>query len=227
MAKIDVLQPTQFTRIAPNAEYDIIFKLNYLVSGSSGGTITVKLSDDPDFSESTVFTPVTLSTKGISESDWSGTINGNTVTATNVEKEIKYTMTFPNENKIKYMKIVCTEGSTVYETNPILMTSLFDLDFTLKNPIKLSYMPTRIKVSDKKNITNSNNVTIKVEACNNALDTTPTWEDVTDSYTNNGFYSFLNTTKTNADWAINVRFTIAKTSATATVELNEIYIGFA
>lgn len=50
----------------------------------------------------------------------------------------------------------------------------------------------------------------KVEACNNAFDAVPTWEDITAMVQINRVYNFLNTTKTADKWGVDVRFTITK-----------------
>lgn len=225
--KLEIIQPTQFARVAPNTSCDIIFKLNYFCLGSTSADITVKLSDTVDFDSPTTFTPTSMETRVVGTTAWAGSIGGNTIDDVNVGMEVKYSLDYPNENKVKYLKLICTEGANVYESNPILISSVYDLDFTLKSPIEVSYLPTRIKVSDKKIVTEPSSVTIRVEATNNAFDVTPTWENITDSYINNGFYTFVNTTKTSVDWGINIRITISKTTSSATVELNELYIGFA
>lgn len=50
----------------------------------------------------------------------------------------------------------------------------------------------------------------KVEACNNAFDDSPAWEDITAQVTINRVYNFLNQTKSAEKWGVNVRFTIKK-----------------
>ena len=50
----------------------------------------------------------------------------------------------------------------------------------------------------------------KVEACNNAFDASPTWEDITAQVAINRVYNFLNQSKTAEKWGVNVRFTIEK-----------------
>lgn len=50
----------------------------------------------------------------------------------------------------------------------------------------------------------------KVEACNNAFDASPTWEDITAMVAINRVYNFTNTVKTAEKWGVNVRFTIEK-----------------
>ena len=50
----------------------------------------------------------------------------------------------------------------------------------------------------------------KVEACNNAFDAVPTWEDITAMVAINRVYNFTNEAKTAEKWGVNVRFTITK-----------------
>ena len=50
----------------------------------------------------------------------------------------------------------------------------------------------------------------KVEACNNAFDASPAWEDITAQVAINRVYNFLNQSKTAEKWGVNVRFTITK-----------------
>ena len=50
----------------------------------------------------------------------------------------------------------------------------------------------------------------KVEACNNAFDAVPTWEDITAMVQLNRVFNLTNETKTAGKWGVNVRFTIVK-----------------
>ena len=50
----------------------------------------------------------------------------------------------------------------------------------------------------------------KVEACNNAFDDSPAWEDITAQVAINRVYNFLNESKTAEKWGVDVRFTITK-----------------
>ena len=50
----------------------------------------------------------------------------------------------------------------------------------------------------------------KVEACNNAFDAVPTWEDITAMVSINRVYNFTNEAKTAETWGVNVRITITK-----------------
>lgn len=68
--------------------------------------------------------------------------------------------------------------------------------------------------------------TLKIEACNNAFDTSPTWEDVTTAYTNKTAYKFTNTAKTASKWGVNYRVTALKNSATAKSYVKAIGISY-
>ena len=52
--------------------------------------------------------------------------------------------------------------------------------------------------------------TAKVEACNNAFDDVPTWEDITAQVMINRVFMFQNKTKTAEKWGVDIRFTITK-----------------
>lgn len=52
--------------------------------------------------------------------------------------------------------------------------------------------------------------TAKVEACNNAFDAVPTWEDITAQVMINRVYNFTNEAKTASKWGVDIRFTIEK-----------------
>ena len=52
--------------------------------------------------------------------------------------------------------------------------------------------------------------TALVEACNNAFDAEPTWEDITPMVAINRVYNFTNKTKTADKWGVNVRFKLVK-----------------
>lgn len=62
--------------------------------------------------------------------------------------------------------------------------------------------------------------TILIEACNNAFDEVPTWEDVTGMAMNKRGFHFTNTEKTAEQWGINIRFTINKGTAHDQVRFN-------
>ena len=52
--------------------------------------------------------------------------------------------------------------------------------------------------------------TVKVEACNNAFDDTPAWEDITSTVHFGRAYNFLNDTKTADKWGLDIKFTLEK-----------------
>ncbi len=62
----------------------------------------------------------------------------------------------------------------------------------------------------------------KVEVCNNAYDSNPTWEDAT-VVTNEGrAFNFLNSSKTASKWGVNIRLTIEKGKSTVTSYITSI-----
>ena len=63
---------------------------------------------------------------------------------------------------------------------------------------------------------------LQVEVCNNAFDTTPTWEDMTEEVLAHRSYEFTNTTKTGTKWGIQFRITITKSPTIKDVQCSEV-----
>lgn len=89
-----------------------------------------------------------------------------------------------------------------------------------KNETQISFtlaVPMRTDARVTKGIMNMARVipagaTFKVEVCNNGLDATPAWEDVTGNITGGSKFFLQNTAKTAAGWAFNVRVTVIRGS---------------
>ncbi len=80
--------------------------------------------------------------------------------------------------------------------------------FELKQPFSTDVRATKVLATPTWTIEGA---TIKVEACNNAFDDEPTWEDITAQVMINRHYNFTNEDKTAANWGVNIRFEIIKT----------------
>ena len=80
--------------------------------------------------------------------------------------------------------------------------------FKLKQPFSTDVRATKVLVTPTWTIEGA---TIKVEACNNAFDDEPTWEDITAQVMINRHYNFTNEDKTATNWGVNIRFEIIKT----------------
>ena len=81
----------------------------------------------------------------------------------------------------------------------------------MAEPISTDAKANRIVVIIQWNL--ANGAVGKVEACNNAYDTNPTWEDITDFAVNSRKYDFKNKTKTASKWGVNVRATVTRDQA--------------
>ena len=78
-------------------------------------------------------------------------------------------------------------------------------------PMTASSMPTRMIVSVTRNI--PTDAIFKVEVCNNGFDTSPTWEDATDTLTNGLVHLFTNTSKTASQWGVSIRISVDRNNA--------------
>ncbi|WP_052811921.1 hypothetical protein, partial [Aneurinibacillus migulanus] len=74
------------------------------------------------------------------------------------------------------------------------------LEFKLKNPFVTDIAAKRILVTLDAVVPNG--ATMKIEACNNAFDASPTWEDITNHVRFNRGFLFTNTEKTAAQWGV-------------------------
>jgi hypothetical protein len=86
------------------------------------------------------------------------------------------------------------------------------IKFRLKNPIGTSIAAKKIVVSGV--LTIPAGATLSVKACNNAFDSSPTWEDITQKFLNREAHTFANVSKTAAKWGIDIEFEILKNNAT-------------
>lgn len=81
------------------------------------------------------------------------------------------------------------------------------ISFQLNEPEETDEAASKVLVTPTWHIEGA---TALVEACNNAFDAEPTWEDITPMVAINRVYNFTNKTKTAEKWGVNIRFTITK-----------------
>lgn len=77
-------------------------------------------------------------------------------------------------------------------------------------PFTATVMPTKIKLAVQGD--RGEGVTWKIEACNNAFDNLPTWEDITSEVDNRLVHVFQNATKVHKDWAVAVKVSMTRTT---------------
>jgi hypothetical protein len=226
MSKINITSPVDYDRVAPASKVPIIFTINFLSSITTSTTVKFQISDTKDFIIATDIIPTLLYVNN--NSAWIEYTNGANILTSDIGKEFKCEIDFPNEKVVKFIRVVSTENGVDYESFPVLISSVDLIDIQLDPPIPFPVRPIKIKVKDKKTIDlqNSGTVSIKVEVCNNIYDPVPTWEDMTTEYTNGDFHLFANKLKLSSNWGISVKYTISKSNYATKVEIDEIYVGF-
>ena len=115
------------------------------------------------------------------------------------------------------------KGGTVTRTYTFTKTD-DRIKFTLKNPIETSIAAKKIVVSGV--MTVPNGATLSVKTCNNGFDSNPTWEDITQKFLNREAHAFSNTSKTAANWGINIEFEILKGTATEQITVDGFGFSF-
>jgi hypothetical protein len=78
-------------------------------------------------------------------------------------------------------------------------------------PFLADAQPNRVLLSVQRSIPSG--ASFQVMVCNNGNDASPTWEDCTNSVLLGIAYTFTNTTKTAADWGVNVQVNVQRNSA--------------
>ena len=128
------------------------------------------------------------------------------------------------KNTTKYIRVATkdkTSGATVFsDAQEIKIGDKLKFETI---PQTFDFKPYAISIVDKKEV--DSNATIRVYACNNALDTDKTWEDITEEYLKDNYYPFKNNKKENDSWAISVKYEIEANDATGEISIDAIGIG--
>lgn len=99
------------------------------------------------------------------------------------------------------------------------------LTFTLSTPLPADSQPLRCIVTVLGAWPTGS--TLKVEACNNANDASPTWENITSKVLAGQAHNFTNSAKTASTWAVNVRVTLTRGSASGDCYIESVSGNFA
>lgn len=94
------------------------------------------------------------------------------------------------------------------------------IDFSLKNPFVTDVAARRILLTFDGVIPTG--AIINIEACNNAFDALPTWENITNMVRQGFPYPFTNETKTATDWGVSFRVRIERGTETGEIYLDGI-----
>ena len=173
------------------------FSGTYTITDANNNAVTVTEAIDGVQIRAFVATLGATNTYGITENTWLTLANGT------------HTLT-----------IRATDGMDT-SVRTYTFTKLVE-GFTIQNstPWSASVMPTRIMLVVTRNIPTTS--TFKVEVCNNAYDTTPTWEDCTDAVISGLIHIFTNKTKTASNWGVKVRVTVGRNGATGACYISAI-----
>jgi hypothetical protein len=159
------------------------FTQTYTVTDANSNPVTVTESIDGVQVRSYVVTLGATNTFSVTGNTWVALANGN------------HTLTITATDGI--------DSSTRTHTFTKSVSS-----FTIQNSTAMaaSTRPTRIKVSVNRTIPPE--ATMKIEVCNNGFDSSPTWEDATQSMNSGLVHLFSNTTKTATNWGVRIRVTV-------------------
>lgn len=146
--------------------------------------------------------------------------------AFNASLGTNYTLTFTAAEWQKILngshtwKITADDGNGGTATRTITFTkAVTGISFTTAI-MAADAMPTKAIVNMKGYI--ADGATLKIEICNNARDSAPTWEEITQKVTSGQKHFFANKTKTASAWGVALRVTVNKGTATATCYITQI-----
>ncbi len=121
--------------------------------------------------------------------------------------------------------ITATDPQSAVATRTITFTkSVTSVQFTT-DVLAADAMPTKAMINIQGSFPAGSSLTI--EACNNANDASPTWQDVTSRVLNSQKVFFSNTTKTAAAWGVALRVTLNRGTATGDCYITAIGGNFA
>lgn len=124
-------------------------------------------------------------------------------------------------------QIIATDAtdSNLTTSKTFTFTKSDHMILVTSKPLKTATMAKTVCVN--MNVTTNALYQTDVYVCNNANDTTPTWELMTTEFANKQTHQFTNTTKTAADWATAVKIAIYKDVSQPKLALNGFgyYIG--
>jgi hypothetical protein len=118
------------------------------------------------------------------------------------------------------LSIVVTDKYGDTDTRNYVFTKRVTSCSVRTSPMVSSGLPSLVWVTVSRRIPSG--AIFKVEVCNNAADTEPTWEDATTAVLNNEAYQFTNKNKTSDTWAVGVRVSIDRNGAEGECYINEI-----
>jgi hypothetical protein len=119
-------------------------------------------------------------------------------------------------NTSRYARVVASDGKATTASAAVQIKVGNVLEFK-SNPINRPTMPVSCRVM--MDWTVSDGATATLYVCNNANDSSPTWENCTSEFNAGTAHTFTNASKINASWAVGLRVVINAGTATGTIEV--------
>ncbi|WP_053075341.1 hypothetical protein [Clostridium carboxidivorans] len=210
--------PVNLMRVPQN--FDVVFTTSTDAEGDTQ-TLKLEIADDSGFTQNAQTITTGLKKYNDTSKQWEDV---SSVTNSDNGKSFKFSVTGITVSTSKYLRIGSTDGgSNTTAWSSSIQVKIGNVLEVATLPSEVDFMPLKINVIDKKTI--DSKATVKVFACNNALDASPTWEEITSQYQNNQSYEFTNKTKTADKWSISVKYEIVSNDAVGEISIDAIGVG--
>lgn len=193
-------EPIITPSITPSGTYATKPSFNYLVSDADNNAMTVTESID-----------------GIVFNTRTNVASGTQLTFT--PTDLAWLRTRINQTVNIEITADDGNGGVTTVTYPITRTTPA-IDLQLKTPFETDVAARRLLLQLEGNI--PNDAIVSVQACNNAFDTNPTWENATNLVLSGFPYPFSNTTKTATKWGVSFKVRIERGSSTQPIYIDGI-----
>lgn len=211
-----ITSPVNLMRVPQN--FDVEFTTSTDVEGDTQ-TLKLQIADDSEFTQNAQTITTGLKRYNSTSQQWEDV---SSVTNADSGKSFKLSATGITANTSKYIRIGSTDsGSNTTTWSSSIKVKIGNVLELATLPSEVDFMPLEINVIDKKTI--DSKATIKVFACNNALDASPTWEEITSQYQNNQPYEFTN--KTADKWAVSIKYQITANDAVGEISIDAVGVG--
>lgn len=204
MSLINIISPVDYQSINGGTiiQYEINCERGLPVKSET--RIWVEYTTSADFSDIQLLEVSDV--KKLEEKTWKPVTNS----FTGIPGRLKFSVNIPAGDTAIYTRVIFSNPEEKISSKFVVLSRGKILEFNLAKPITTDVSTSKIKVNLDYDVINPEHLTFQVFASNNALDGSGiVWEDMTEAFKANKFYTFNNSTITQG-YALNVKVKVTK-----------------